>query len=180
MATERQSSLRYEIILYWSDEDDAFIAEVPELPGCAARWGDISGGYRKRGSRYGRVDRDSERVESSNPPNPKVGSCSRSTKRTSAYVQGPHRRRPERGGQDDLRARVPGRDVRCPSSAPTLSLHRSTRKRQSEQRLKPAKRSSANSARSFGTVRASSSSPALARLCAGDERLQANGYAFRF
>lgn len=27
---------RYEIILYWSDEDDAFIAEVPELPGCAA------------------------------------------------------------------------------------------------------------------------------------------------
>jgi predicted RNase H-like HicB family nuclease len=27
---------RYEIILYWSDEDHAFIAEVPELPGCAA------------------------------------------------------------------------------------------------------------------------------------------------
>ena len=27
---------RYEIILYWSSEDDAFIAEVPELPGCAA------------------------------------------------------------------------------------------------------------------------------------------------
>lgn len=27
---------KYEIILYWSDEDDAFIAEVPELPGCAA------------------------------------------------------------------------------------------------------------------------------------------------
>lgn len=27
---------RYEIILYWSDEDDAVIAEVPELPGCAA------------------------------------------------------------------------------------------------------------------------------------------------
>ena len=26
----------YEIILYWSDEDSAFIAEVPELPGCAA------------------------------------------------------------------------------------------------------------------------------------------------
>lgn len=24
------------IILYWSSEDDAFIAEVPELPGCAA------------------------------------------------------------------------------------------------------------------------------------------------
>ncbi len=27
---------RYEIIIYWSTEDDAFIAEVPELPGCAA------------------------------------------------------------------------------------------------------------------------------------------------
>ncbi|MEG4349970.1 type II toxin-antitoxin system HicB family antitoxin [Microcoleus sp. LAD1_D3] len=28
--------LRYEIIFYWSQEDKAFIAEVPELPGCAA------------------------------------------------------------------------------------------------------------------------------------------------
>lgn len=28
--------VRYEIILYWSDEDAAFIAEVPELPGCMA------------------------------------------------------------------------------------------------------------------------------------------------
>lgn len=28
--------LRYEIILYYSQEDEAFIAEVPELPGCAA------------------------------------------------------------------------------------------------------------------------------------------------
>ncbi len=27
---------RYEVIIYWSDEDHAFIAEVPELPGCAA------------------------------------------------------------------------------------------------------------------------------------------------
>ncbi len=27
---------RYEVILYWSSEDDAFIAEVPELPCCAA------------------------------------------------------------------------------------------------------------------------------------------------
>ena len=26
----------YEIILYWSNEDAAFIAEVPELPGCMA------------------------------------------------------------------------------------------------------------------------------------------------
>ena len=27
---------RYEIIMYWSKEDDVFIAEVPELPGCMA------------------------------------------------------------------------------------------------------------------------------------------------
>jgi predicted RNase H-like HicB family nuclease len=28
--------IKYEIILYWSDEDQAFIAEVPELAGCVA------------------------------------------------------------------------------------------------------------------------------------------------
>jgi predicted RNase H-like HicB family nuclease len=28
--------IKYEIIIYWSEEDEAFIAEVPELPGCAA------------------------------------------------------------------------------------------------------------------------------------------------
>jgi predicted RNase H-like HicB family nuclease len=27
---------KYEVILYWSSGDEAFIAEVPELPGCAA------------------------------------------------------------------------------------------------------------------------------------------------
>ena len=27
---------KYEVIIYGSEEDDAFIAEVPELPGCAA------------------------------------------------------------------------------------------------------------------------------------------------
>jgi predicted RNase H-like HicB family nuclease len=31
-----QSKYRYEIILYWSEADRAFIAEVPELAGCAA------------------------------------------------------------------------------------------------------------------------------------------------
>ena len=28
--------IRYEIIIYWSEEDRAFVAEVPELPGCMA------------------------------------------------------------------------------------------------------------------------------------------------
>jgi len=27
---------KYEIILYWSNEDKTYIAEVPELPGCMA------------------------------------------------------------------------------------------------------------------------------------------------
>jgi predicted RNase H-like HicB family nuclease len=30
---------RYEVILYWSNEDNAFVAEVPELAGCAADGG---------------------------------------------------------------------------------------------------------------------------------------------
>ncbi len=32
MATE----YRYEVILYWSEEDGAYVAEVPELAGCVA------------------------------------------------------------------------------------------------------------------------------------------------
>lgn len=31
-----KNELRYEMIIYWSDEDKAFIVEVPELPGCTA------------------------------------------------------------------------------------------------------------------------------------------------
>lgn len=30
------SKYSYELLVYWRDEDEAFIAEVPELPGCAA------------------------------------------------------------------------------------------------------------------------------------------------
>jgi len=28
--------IKYEMIIYWNKEDDAFIVEVPELPGCIA------------------------------------------------------------------------------------------------------------------------------------------------
>ncbi|MGC1951341.1 MAG: type II toxin-antitoxin system HicB family antitoxin [Gammaproteobacteria bacterium] len=27
---------KYETIIYWSEEDEAYLAEVPELPGCMA------------------------------------------------------------------------------------------------------------------------------------------------
>lgn len=30
---------KYEIIIYWSEDDQSFIAEVPELPGCMADGG---------------------------------------------------------------------------------------------------------------------------------------------
>jgi predicted RNase H-like HicB family nuclease len=30
------TKIRYQVIVRWSDEDQAFIAVVPELPGCAA------------------------------------------------------------------------------------------------------------------------------------------------
>ena len=28
--------IKYEVIIYWSQDDQSFIAEAPELPGCAA------------------------------------------------------------------------------------------------------------------------------------------------
>ena len=30
------NTLTYDVILYWSNDDQAFIAEMPQLPGCAA------------------------------------------------------------------------------------------------------------------------------------------------
>lgn len=30
---------QFEIIIFWSDEDQAFVADVPELPGCMAHGG---------------------------------------------------------------------------------------------------------------------------------------------
>ena len=34
--TNHTRAMKYQIIIYWSDVDQAFIAEVPELPGCMA------------------------------------------------------------------------------------------------------------------------------------------------
>lgn len=31
-----ETNYRYEIIIYWSKDDQAFVAEIPELPGCMA------------------------------------------------------------------------------------------------------------------------------------------------
>ncbi|MEK7803728.1 MAG: type II toxin-antitoxin system HicB family antitoxin [Deltaproteobacteria bacterium] len=28
--------IKYEVVIYWSEEDKTFVDEVPELPGCAA------------------------------------------------------------------------------------------------------------------------------------------------
>src|SRR5690606_1048907 len=33
---ERSMSIRYELIIYWSEQDNSFIVEVPELRGCMA------------------------------------------------------------------------------------------------------------------------------------------------
>lgn len=30
------NDIRYELIIYWSDQDEAFVVEVPELAGCQA------------------------------------------------------------------------------------------------------------------------------------------------
>ena len=34
--SEQTKMNRYELIVYWSDEDQSFVVEVPELPGCMA------------------------------------------------------------------------------------------------------------------------------------------------
>jgi len=37
--TADAAMIKYEVIIYWSEEDQAFVAEVPELPGCTAHGG---------------------------------------------------------------------------------------------------------------------------------------------
>ena len=50
---------KYEVIIYWSKEDAAFIAEVPELPGCAGDESRIPG--RRSGVRQLRSDHRPQR-----------------------------------------------------------------------------------------------------------------------
>ena len=33
---ETNNMYRYELIIYWSEDDQSYVAEVPELPGCVS------------------------------------------------------------------------------------------------------------------------------------------------
>ena len=48
---------RYEIIIYWSNEGQVFVAEVPELPGCMAYTRHSGSGARTRQRGHSIVDR---------------------------------------------------------------------------------------------------------------------------
>ena len=49
---------KYEIIIYWSNEDGVFVGEVPELPGCMAHGEYAGGGVEVHRRSCGVVDRD--------------------------------------------------------------------------------------------------------------------------
>ena len=51
------SNFRYEIVIYWSKDDEAFIAEVPELPALRRRWLDLPRSARPCRNDYQSVDR---------------------------------------------------------------------------------------------------------------------------
>ena len=38
--------MKYEVIIYWSQEDEAYVAEIPELPGCMADGNSYQGALR--------------------------------------------------------------------------------------------------------------------------------------
>jgi len=57
---------KYMLVICWCDEDEAFIAEAPELPGCAADGRTRREALAKRGDRHPRVDSDREGVEATN------------------------------------------------------------------------------------------------------------------
>jgi predicted RNase H-like HicB family nuclease len=61
---------KYEIILYWSNEDRAFVAEVPELPGCMAH-GDSQEAALKRANEAMQLWIDTARQHGEPVPQPK-------------------------------------------------------------------------------------------------------------
>ena len=61
---------KYEIILYWSNEDQAFVAEVPELPGCMVH-GDSQEAALKRANEAMQLWIDTARERGDPVPPPK-------------------------------------------------------------------------------------------------------------
>ena len=47
--------MKYEVLIYWSDADEAFIAEVPELAGCVTHGGHLPAGCGQRRGCYARM-----------------------------------------------------------------------------------------------------------------------------
>ena len=56
---------KYEVIIYWSKDDQAFMAGTPEL-GLYSRWGYLPGSTGERGNHNSGIDRDCERPWPSN------------------------------------------------------------------------------------------------------------------
>ena len=101
---------KYEIILYWSDEDQAFIAEVPELAGCAADGASV--GTCARRFSYDNAafhapgnQKRSDRRNSLAYPARRAGMCAGTGRRRWADVCPPQARRGDGKFQADSRLR---------------------------------------------------------------------------
>jgi predicted RNase H-like HicB family nuclease len=55
---------KYEVIIFWSNEDKAFIAEVPELPGCMAHGNTPENALKNAEKGLIRIHRLKEKLES--------------------------------------------------------------------------------------------------------------------
>ena len=58
---------RYEIIIFWSDADEAYIADVPELPGCMAHGDSYESALANAPRRHCPLDRDSPGIRRPHP-----------------------------------------------------------------------------------------------------------------